>query len=465
MRNRFPGYFDLSEAEHDQLWEEGLIVLDTNVMLDLYRVPEPTRARMFDLLASWKGRIWIPHQVGIEFLGMRVKTINEVYKRSTSVVDDMRSKYETFRSSADEMKLAERGFADVEGILNKIGALVDELCENATKTLSGAMRPTDRDHVLDRLESIVEGSVGEPPADQAALDAIYKDGEKRYELKLGPGYEDAKKAERKGARYRVGGLTYESQYSDLVLWKQTIAYVKSTGAKNVLFVSKDVKKDWWQIVSGDDRIAPLPELREEMIRDGGAERFWIITLEDALAKYGAKNNVDVAQAVKDVRRADNMVELDTLGNLFLGTHNYFLSHKDFKLQRVSNVIAAESAASALKLEIVYTSSKVLAGCSSLNPKSGALVTTLNQVREAPLQFLSKAKKAIATLHEIRSAFDLHLVVVVPPGQNQDDLIYAESIGTTLCQALGGQLDKLMVGHVENDAFIADLGAFHLSSFR
>lgn len=464
MKNRFPGYFDLTEAEHDQLWEEGLIVIDTNVLLDFYRVPEPTRDRMFDLLASWKGRIWIPHQVGVEFLGMRVKTINEVHRRSTSVVEDMRSKYEAFRTSADDMKLAERGFDDVENILQKMGVLADELCTKASETLSGALQPTVRDHILDRIDGIVDGNVGEPPADQSVLTAIYKEGEVRYELKLGPGYADANKAERKGAKYRVGGLTYESQYSDLVLWKQTIAHVKATGAKNVLFVSKDRKKDWWQIVNGEDRVAPLPELREEMIKFGGAERFWITTLEDALAKYGLKNDVDVAQAVKDIRGADASEDFSGLQDFVMKPHDVLISNLASDSRRIKRVIALEAAAMALKLDFAYTSSELLGGRSTKNGRTGALVTTFDQIRQDPFSTIEKAEKAIAILREEFGAYDLHLVVVVPPGSSAEDLIFAESFGTSICHRLMGRLDKLIVGHVEGDAFIPYRDAFQLDSF-
>lgn len=452
MKNRFPGYFDLTEAEHDQLWDEGLIVIDTNVLLDLYRVPEPTRNRMFELLASWKGRVWIPHQVGVEFLGMRVSTINEVHKRSTSVVDEMRAKYEAFRSAAQDMKLAERGFDDVDRILKEMGALSAELEEGAAKMLSGALQPNDHDHVLEKLDSIVDGNVGEAPENQDALSKIYREGEGRYELKLGPGYEDAKKSERKGAKYRVGGLTYESQYSDLVLWKQTIAYVKSVGVKSVLFVSKDVKKDWWQIVNGDDRIAPLPELREEMIRDGGVERFWIITLEDALAKYGVKNGVDVEQAVKDVRRTDVLDEISLIESVINSTREITNQILSVDYKNIRNVIAMDDAAKALNLDIAYKSNKLLGGRSSKNHSAGALITTLEQIQKDPIVTSDKAKGAMTALRESRGVSDYYLVIVVPEKSSSEDIHYAETFGTSICLRLTGQLDRLMVGHVENGQF-------------
>lgn len=451
MKNRFPGYFDLTEVEHDRLWDEGLIVVDTNILLDLYRVPEKTRDRMFELLQSWKGRIWVPHQVGVEFLGMRVKTINEVHRRSTTVVDDMVSKHDAFRSAAEDMKLAERGLNDVPETLNKIEALVKELSDKAIEALSGALKPDEHDHILDRLNMIVDGNVGKAPSNQECLSKIYKEGALRYELKMGPGYEDAKKAERKGARYFVGGLTYESQYSDLVLWKQTIAHVKSTGVKRVLFLSKDVKKDWWQIVNGEERIAPLPELRQEMIAEGGAESFWIITLEDALAKYGRKKGVDVEQAIEDVRLAD-------LSDYEKNYHVRYSITSD-QLEPLRQVNDSETilgdAAAAMKLDVDYKSKALVAGRTATYPGAAVLITTIEGVRESPFFVMAKVRDAATSMQVRDQPSYIRVVVVVEPFPDRDLVASASGYASTLALNILTTLSiRTVVGFVQGGHFVS-----------
>lgn len=39
MKESFLGYYQPTEDEFNKLWSEGLVVLDTNVLLHLYRVP------------------------------------------------------------------------------------------------------------------------------------------------------------------------------------------------------------------------------------------------------------------------------------------------------------------------------------------------------------------------------------------------------------------------------------------
>ncbi len=37
MRAMFPGYYRRTEEELERIWDEGLFVLDANVLLNLYR--------------------------------------------------------------------------------------------------------------------------------------------------------------------------------------------------------------------------------------------------------------------------------------------------------------------------------------------------------------------------------------------------------------------------------------------
>jgi len=43
LRDQFPGYYRRTEEELQRIWEDGLFVLDANVLLNLYRYSEDTR--------------------------------------------------------------------------------------------------------------------------------------------------------------------------------------------------------------------------------------------------------------------------------------------------------------------------------------------------------------------------------------------------------------------------------------
>ena len=68
MKNRFPGYFRPSQAEFDQLWKSGLVVPDTNILLHLFRYGKSTREEVVKSLRAFGTRVWVPYQVGFEFI-------------------------------------------------------------------------------------------------------------------------------------------------------------------------------------------------------------------------------------------------------------------------------------------------------------------------------------------------------------------------------------------------------------
>ena len=52
MRKLFPGHYTPSDEEFGKIWKDGLIIFDTNVLLDLYRYSENTVKALFDVMES-----------------------------------------------------------------------------------------------------------------------------------------------------------------------------------------------------------------------------------------------------------------------------------------------------------------------------------------------------------------------------------------------------------------------------
>lgn len=67
MKNRFAEYYELPEERIKEIWENSLIVFDTNVLLNLYRYNEDARTEFINVIKFYKERLWIPYQVGLEF--------------------------------------------------------------------------------------------------------------------------------------------------------------------------------------------------------------------------------------------------------------------------------------------------------------------------------------------------------------------------------------------------------------
>lgn len=67
MKAVFSGYYSPTEEEFEQLWSECLFVFDTNTLLNLYRYSKESRELLFKVMETIVDRIWIPHQVALEY--------------------------------------------------------------------------------------------------------------------------------------------------------------------------------------------------------------------------------------------------------------------------------------------------------------------------------------------------------------------------------------------------------------
>lgn len=80
--NQFKGFIGYSNEEFIDLWQKATFVVDTNVLLNFYKYThnESTQS-LFKVLLDLKenGRLWIPHQVALEyFLIMKGICLNPV---------------------------------------------------------------------------------------------------------------------------------------------------------------------------------------------------------------------------------------------------------------------------------------------------------------------------------------------------------------------------------------------------
>ena len=75
MKELFSEYHKLSEADTKSVWNDSLIVFDTNVLLNLYRYTDSTRNEYIEAIKRYKDRLWMPYQVALEFNRNRASVI------------------------------------------------------------------------------------------------------------------------------------------------------------------------------------------------------------------------------------------------------------------------------------------------------------------------------------------------------------------------------------------------------
>lgn len=319
MKNRFAEYYELPEERIKEIWENSLIVFDTNVLLNLYRYNEDARTEFINVIKFYKERLWIPYQVGLEFHRRREEIVRKnaaAYKSlGDSISEQLVKVIDTLNSDRD---YARHPYINMKDIRCKVERCASSIKKSLEKQEKEHPDYSKEDKILTAITDLFDGRVGEDFAEKD-LDALYKECEKRYANKVPPGYCDEKNKKDKGKR---------SLYGDLIVWKQTINHCKEH-SKNVIFITDDHKPDWWDKVEG--KHTPRKELIKEFADSTGQSI--IIYDSSRFLEYAKRNKVKVSQKtineVEKVKSADTSISSDDLAKaLSLLRRNYGQEHFD-----------------------------------------------------------------------------------------------------------------------------------------
>ena len=311
MRKAFLGYYQPDEEEFSKMWEDCLFVLDANVLLNLYRYSPETSEVLIDILRKISERLWIPHQVALEYQDNRLTTIAGQVK----LYDDISKTLRRARQDLEDSLSGEHPSIDGETLLEKINEAFSAIEEELERHRAQHPDLFADDDIRDKVTSLFEGKVGQPFS-QERLAEIYKMGEERYANQVPPGYKDK---EKRGELKRYGNLILKSMYGDLILWFQIIDKAKEAKTP-IIFVTDDTKEDWWWIFQGKT-IGPRPELVTEMEIEASVP-FYMYTPKRfmlyAAGYVGIEIAEEVAEEVQDVTEGrswkDEIVStLDALG--------------------------------------------------------------------------------------------------------------------------------------------------------
>ncbi|GHA97072.1 MULTISPECIES: PIN-like domain-containing protein [Streptomyces] len=240
-------------GEVDNAIKSSVIVLDTNAVLNLYRMKPSARSEYLTVLTKIASRTWIPKRVADEFHDNRLSSV-------ASHVSSLKKKSEAVSMAADEFRSSLRDFYKLHSLadgrandhLKPLNSEIARITETIEKEVKGFdLTPEgliSNDPILERLAILFDGRVGDDFSPET-MEEIKEEALRRGKEKIPPGYIDI---QRKG----------EEGIGDYVIWRQMLEKAKSSG-ENILFVSTDTKEDWARIQCGLS-VGPRPELVREM---------------------------------------------------------------------------------------------------------------------------------------------------------------------------------------------------------
>jgi hypothetical protein len=322
MRDLFPEYYTPSVEEFNELWEKCIFIFDTNVLLDLYEYPKATRGEVFKALEAIKTRLWIPHQVALEYQRNRLKRIIQVQDKLQKLESKFKTSQEELNKTikiisedADFKKcIPPENFQEVKEEVRKA---FETMFNKLTQYKEESIKTNELDYIRDKIADLFQGKIGELPADQEELDKIYSEGKIRYKMSRPPGFADEEeKNKSKDNEYIHRKLVFQKAYGDLILWKQILKEVNSKQLTHIIFITEDRKEDWWK-KKEKKIIGLLPELVEEIL-EAGASMFYMYTANNFLKYVKVHLKLEIEeesiQQVEEVSFLNSLSELEVQDN-------------------------------------------------------------------------------------------------------------------------------------------------------
>lgn len=298
----FEGYRTPTSEDYKNVLNSGLVVPDTNVLLNLYRYNAQTQGDLFAVLERLGENLWVPHQVLLEFWRNRESALRDLQETGESTVDTLtdlcQQSISTLRTWSNRVALPQGWLSPLQDALEQGFTEVHEAITglvNADATEQN--RNTYDDRVLLKLDSVLRGLAG-APLEADAYAAAAKEGKRRVAEGIPPGYKD----KAKGDKQSVG---------DYLVWEQLLQEAERR-QRDVLLVTGDVKEDWWRKDRGQTR-GPRLELVEELQARAGV-RLFMMRPESLLLH--AKEALDVTvsdESLQDVERVDRSLSREETG--------------------------------------------------------------------------------------------------------------------------------------------------------
>lgn len=266
LTDDFGHYYRPSASDERHAFEDGLIVLDTNVLLNVLRYSSHARDELLSVIESIGSRCFVPYQVAAEYNRNRVRVVASRHKELAEAengVDQIRTQIRTLVGHIRDRRIVSGETAQrLDKAANTAIAEFNSAVADAMTQydLSAANMVGQVDQWTERLTAALAGKVAVAPTDELRQ-ADQKEAERRREEKLAPGYKDD-----------AGG--------DYLWWAEVLRHPELQD-RPLLVVSDDVAKGDWLFEQHGLPIGPHEILISDITKAGG-RGVWLATTHKLL---------------------------------------------------------------------------------------------------------------------------------------------------------------------------------------
>ncbi|MFW5873292.1 MAG: PIN-like domain-containing protein [Bacillota bacterium] len=282
MREEFSEFYYPTDSELEKLWQEGIFIFDTNILLSLYNLSQETSNRILDILEGMSDRIWLPYNVVYEYHQNRLNVIMSIYKETENLKTDLIKGFTNYIQSKivdhKDQYTPIYNWEEIEDIILKMKTEFNDYIEAEAARLPARFKEDD---IRSRYSKIFKNRIGDKLTEKD-LEEIYQEGEIRYEKGLSPGYKDKNKKSRLDYNFDDN-----RKYGDLIIWKQILKKAETT-EQPIIFITDETNGDWWQQAGGLN-FGPTYFMKKEM-----EERKTLFHMYSSLDFFrGLENNLNI----------------------------------------------------------------------------------------------------------------------------------------------------------------------------
>jgi len=337
----FPEFYDSFELEEEDFNEDSgnIIVLDTNFLLDVLRLPNDYAKEYLKAINKTNELIYIPYLVALEFSFNKSSVKKEKssninnYKQSiTQKINEIRENIENvdiINIKGNKMEFYKE-FLDIldtfeNTIINKINSKIgDTIIDKDNETYEELLRK-------------IRFRIGNKYS-QDWIEKIEKIGKQRYEDKIPPGFNDNNKDD---TVRKFGGISYHLKYGDLIIWKDLLSHLKENGIKNkkVIFVTSDGtsknKIDITYKIKGMV-VGPHINLISEIFRETGNHLF-ILNNTKFIKRVNNLTNERSRELDHAINDDTSQISLDELSKYLINIQNIDFSKITRQISQINSI--------------------------------------------------------------------------------------------------------------------------------
>lgn len=280
----------MEKNEIGTIIDKLIIVPDTNILLYLYKCSFNTSQNIVDLLGKVKEKIIIPSRVYKEYFNHKDEEQGKIDRKYDSFTKNLKKQVNELKGKINGSISESRkyDFPDCDVLETGIGTFLDKIILTIEKYENSLSAEKQNKSVqIANVAQLIrywneQGKIKSEPTIVQLMEYI-KEGEFRFRYKMPPGYKDEEEKD-KEVKKDSKKDNFEGRirkYGDLFVWKEIIDIGKERKDEYLIFLTNDVKEDWWVLKGEENNKVPVSmreELRKEYMTITGSDKIEFMTL-------------------------------------------------------------------------------------------------------------------------------------------------------------------------------------------